>query len=147
MRKFALYFFAAFLLTSCDNLKTKDASNSDEETEETTTKKKKKALDEDEESADEEISSRKKKKTTDDEADYADEGDTEESGENEGWTRSNQNEFMSNCVGEANKSMVQDKAEDYCSCMMGKLQKRYPNPNDVSDLTESDMTRLAKECY
>jgi len=155
MRKLALYLFAAFLLTSCDNLKTKGKSAEDDTEESTSKKKKKKVIDEDEESADEEETTTKKKKLTDDEEDEVTDNSREDESDysskknakySDGWSKAEKNVFMSNCSGEAAKSMGESRAESYCPCMMGKLEKRYPDAKTIDEMSEKDMTDLARDC-
>lgn len=148
MRKLTLWLLAAFLFASCDNLKAKNSSSEDD-TEETTKKKKKKALDEEEESADEESTTKKKKKSSDDEDVSEDEPGSDEETTSDyakGWSNAEQKEFMDKCTEGTVSSMGQEKGEEYCSCMLDKLQKRYPKANDAQEMTQSEMTKLAKTC-
>ena len=50
------------------------------------------------------------------------------------WTESDKQNFMGGCMSGALKNMDQEKAKDYCSCMLQKVQKRYPNANDAKYL-------------
>lgn len=151
MRQLTLLLLAAFLFTSCDNLKTKDSSKTDEDTEETTTKKKKKkALDDEEESEEEEPTTTKKKKrsSSDDEVTDDESANDEETTSDyaKGWSKADRQNFVSTCAEKASSKMGQEKAEEYCTCMMNKIEKRYPNSADVQQLTESDITKLAMTC-
>jgi hypothetical protein len=148
MRKLMVWVVAAFLFASCDNLKTKDSSSSEDDQEETT-KKKKKAINE-EDALDEEVKPVKKKKAITDDDEPSDEesatDDETTSDYSDGWSSSDQNKFMTNCTETASKSMAQERAENYCDCMMKKIEKRYPNSAEVNKLSESEITKLAKTC-
>ena len=148
MRKLAIYFLAAFILTSCDNLKSKSKTETDD-TEETTTKKKKALKDDEESSSDDDYTPVKKKKSVDDEEVTTDDRSTDDetsSDESGGWTSVEKKEFMSNCVGTAEKNVGYERAKDYCSCMMDKIEKRYPNSSDVNKMTETQRDKWAAEC-
>jgi hypothetical protein len=148
MRQLTLWLLAAFLFTSCDNLKTKDTSKSEDDTEETTKKKKKKPLEEDEDASDEEQTTKKKKNTLDDDVDddEATSNDETNSDNSKGWSKADQNKFITNCTQTASSSMGEERAEEYCTCMMKKIEKRYPNSSEVDQMTESEITKLAKTC-
>ena len=145
-----LLLLAAFLFTSCDNLKTKDSSKSEEDTEETTTKKKKKkALDDEEENAEDEPTTTKKKRSSSDDevADEENVNDDETTTDYvKGWSKAERRKFVSTCAEKASTNMGQEKAEEYCTCMMNKIEKRYPNSADVGQLTEDEVTKLALTC-
>ena len=83
----------------------------------------------------------KKDNTTDDtkKADYS-------SG---GWTSAQVRDFVDNCVSEAEKGRLShDQAQNYCTCMQKKLERKYPNPNDAVGLTENsdEMQQMATDC-
>ena len=69
-----------------------------------------------------------------------------------GWTSSDINIFVTNCVSTAVQGgMSQELSQKYCSCMAQKFEKMFPNPNDVTNVTEEQMnspsmTAMAKEC-
>ncbi len=144
---------AASMLTSCDNLKKKDAKTDDDE--ETTTKKKKKALD-DEETTDDQTT--KKKKTTDDE-DIPVKKKTEENTDedytkkktttdyNTGWGDADKTEFMRTCTEKATVNLGSEKlAKNYCSCMLEKIEAAYPDSKDANKMSQTEMKSMAADC-
>jgi|GEM_PF-4336494 len=150
MRQLTLLLLAAFLFTSCDNLKTKDSSKSEEDTEETATKKKKKkAIDEEEENAEDEPTTTKKKRSSSDDelTDEESTNDDETSSDYvQGWTKAQQKKFFNQCAETASKQVGQERAQEYCNCMMKKIEKRYPNADDINQMTESEINKLAITC-
>ncbi|MBL0152533.1 MAG: hypothetical protein IPP93_03200 [Chitinophagaceae bacterium] len=66
------------------------------------------------------------------------------------WGSANEDVFVSNCVSSAASSgtFTKAQAKSYCSCMLEKLERKYPNPEDISGMDENDpvMLRMAKEC-
>lgn len=66
------------------------------------------------------------------------------------WGSANEDVFVSNCVSSAASSgkFSKSQAKAYCSCMLEKLERKYPNPEDISGMDENDpaMLRMAKEC-
>lgn len=145
MRRLLLLLLTAMILNvSCDNL-TKSKSEDTEESDSKSKKKKKKAADEEDEdvAADDE--------NTDDEETSNDDSrsrnnDDEEDSRDASWTRSEQNEFMENCV--ENTGLSKAKSEEYCDCMLKKLQSRYPKATDMnraSDL-KGEINEMAPGC-
>lgn len=132
MRKILLYALAAFVLTSCSDLNKKKSKGGDE-TEETSTIKKPLKDDEPEEDTKtgDRTDSVEKRKT----ASYA-----------AGWAPSEKDTFMSTCVSQAKSGMGEVGAKNYCSCMLDKIEKLYPNAADAGKLDQAKMTDLAKEC-
>lgn len=65
------------------------------------------------------------------------------------WSATERKTFTSNCVDEAVKGgFSNSKAEDYCSCMQEKLERKFPNTRDVADLDMNtpEMKRMVKDC-
>lgn len=66
------------------------------------------------------------------------------------WGSANEDVFVSNCVSSAASSgkFTKSQAKAYCTCMLEKLETRYPNPEQISGMDENDptMLRMAKEC-
>ena len=151
MRKLFLYLLAAFLLTSCDNLKSKD-SKSDEDTEETSTKKKKKVLDEDEESnTDEEEETPKKKKKSvseDDElTDVTDDKEDSNVDETKGWSKADEKKWMDDCTSTAEPRVGFERANSYCSCMMEKAKQEYSSFDAANrGITQAFVDKYAPGC-
>jgi hypothetical protein len=136
MRKCFLYLLAAFMLTSCDNLKKKDKT-SDDDTEETT-KKKKKALDEDE-IADDDETSKKKKKVSDEE--NLDEESTD------GWSNADRKKFLSTCVPDAEEKAGKERATVYCNCFLKKAEQRYSSYSEANQkMDKTEVDEIAAGC-
>jgi ATP-dependent Lon protease len=55
------------------------------------------------------------------------------------WTKSQREEFLSECINTAKESKGQEKAKSYCECMLFKIEKKYPNADDASNITEADL--------
>lgn len=52
------------------------------------------------------------------------------------WGTAERAAFLSNCIESAEKAGTSsEKAKNYCSCMLFKVEARYPNPFDAADLT------------
>ena len=62
------------------------------------------------------------------------------------WSSAQQKEFMDNCVPKAAESMGQQRATDYCQCMMDKIMIDYPVANDAANMSKERMTELARQC-
>ena len=53
-----------------------------------------------------------------------------------GWTEEERSAFRQSCTGAA--QMASDAwPEQTCACLTEKLEKRYPNPNDMTELLDS----------
>jgi hypothetical protein len=140
MKKILTLMLAVTLLTSCDtNPFAGKARKSDtEELEEKEEKKNKKdkADRDDEEDRDDEDDNKPRKKTNVDRDDADDEtGDKEKDDDtyttkeddntSSGWTNSQRESYINDCVSEARKSISTSKAKSYCDCMQNKIEKKY----------------------
>ena len=83
----------------------------DEETEEETTKKKKKTVDEEE---DVPVKKDEEEKNDNNTTDYT-----------AGWTTKEKERFMSECTGTAAPRVGEERAKQYCDCMMSKAEKDF----------------------
>jgi hypothetical protein len=63
-----------------------------------------------------------------------------------GWSSAQKDEFVKTCTSAATGGMGEAKAKDYCNCMLPKVEKKYPNPNDAGKMSNEDMTKMAEEC-
>ncbi len=63
-----------------------------------------------------------------------------------GWPQKERDAFSENCVKGASAGMGEDKAKSYCSCMLGKVEVKYPDPADATKLDVATMTEMAKDC-
>lgn len=68
---------------------------------------------------------------------------------NQPWTENDKQTFMGGCMNGALKEMDPEKAKAYCSCMLEKVQNRYPNVSDArylkSDTAVYAMGRACKQ--
>ncbi|MGN6400752.1 MAG: hypothetical protein ACTHMD_09870 [Flavisolibacter sp.] len=63
------------------------------------------------------------------------------------WTQKDKETFMGGCVNGALKEMDEAKARSYCSCMLQKLQARYPNAADMKYVkNDTAVHAMAVEC-
>ena len=53
------------------------------------------------------------------------------------WSTAQRGEFMNDCT-EAAKSIGEEKAKNYCECIMFQIEKRYPSFEQANKLTEKD---------
>lgn len=63
------------------------------------------------------------------------------------WTQKDKDDFTGGCIHGAVKDMGEAKAASYCSCLLEKLQKRYPNPADMKYIkSDTAVYSIAKDC-
>ncbi|MBK5272796.1 MAG: hypothetical protein JJE22_17490 [Bacteroidia bacterium] len=60
-----------------------------------------------------------------------------------GWSESDQNKFLNDCVAQSGNSA---QAKQICSCVLEKLQKKYPSARDADQGTAELGQQLAMEC-
>jgi len=143
MKKILLFAFAAFILTSCDNLKKKGATDSDDEEE--VVKKKKPIDDEDSEDDEEDTPKKKKKVATDDDDAVIEETPDEEDAER-GWTTKERDLFLEECVSTAEKNIGEERANIYCSCFLEKVEKKYASYTQAGKMSDAELKKWAAEC-
>jgi|SaaInlV_100m_DNA_4_1039707.scaffolds.fasta_scaffold262450_1 hypothetical protein len=61
-------------------------------------------------------------------------------GAGDGWPEDEKKAFMENCVIEGVTTA------DYCSCMLEKVQKKYPEPEDALNMDLEWMIKEAEDC-
>ena len=66
------------------------------------------------------------------------------------WTPKDRSDFMTECVNAAQDTFGKEKAKNYCECMLFKLEKKYPDPNDA-DVSEATLAtpewkKIIKDC-
>jgi hypothetical protein len=124
MKKLLILFLAFGLLTACNNNKTKADKTDNGKTEKENT-------------------DNKDAKTTDNK-----ESDNKETTDNNtsGWPQKDRDDFIGSCVDKAYESSG-DRAlsENYCECMLGKIEQKYPNIEDAKKLTDTDINALLTE--
>jgi len=68
----------------------------------------------------------------------------------EGWTRSNEDKFVNDCISTAKKNVGQSRAEEYCECMLRKVKRKYASYNEaeqeLSNITREELDELAADC-
>lgn len=62
------------------------------------------------------------------------------------WTANERTVFLRECTTNAVKSMGPAKTKTYCNCMLGKIEKAFPNPADTGKMTEEELNKWAAEC-
>jgi len=67
------------------------------------------------------------------------------------WTKANRDEFLNSCTNAAKEGLGADKAKNYCECMLFKMEKIYPNPDDAAKVSSEDLKtdywkNLIKSC-
>jgi hypothetical protein len=63
------------------------------------------------------------------------------------WTEKDRQTFLGGCLQGAKKDMDSAKAKGYCSCMLEKLQKRYPDPSDMKYVkSDTAVYSIANDC-
>lgn len=63
-----------------------------------------------------------------------------------GWDQGNRTAFMDRCVNDSKGQMDEAKARDYCSCMLEKIEARYPVADSASALSMKELQDMAKDC-
>ena len=70
-----------------------------------------------------------------------------------GWPQSERDAFIANCVSHAMQEGTISKtvAQNYCDCMLNKMETLYPDVQDAGKLTEEElnspaMEKMAKDC-
>jgi hypothetical protein len=66
--------------------------------------------------------------------------------ENTSWNETSRKTFIDKCVEGSTKNMGADKANSYCSCMLEKIQAKYPVADSSANMTMAQMMDLAKDC-
>lgn len=62
------------------------------------------------------------------------------------WTSLEEDNFMESCVSGAKASMGSSKAKAYCSCVLEKIEVKYPTAMDALKLNTEDMMQMAQDC-
>lgn len=62
------------------------------------------------------------------------------------WNEEEKSAFITNCKAGAEQSMSSEMADDYCTCMLDKVMKAYPTPNDALQLSMEQAMEWAQEC-
>ena len=63
------------------------------------------------------------------------------------WTQREKEQILGGCMKESIKDMGEAKARVYCSCMLGKLQSRYPNARDLKYIkSDTALYSMGQDC-
>ncbi|RYZ29909.1 MAG: hypothetical protein EOO10_04665 [Chitinophagaceae bacterium] len=62
------------------------------------------------------------------------------------WTPEEKSTFMTACTEGTSENMEESKSNNYCACLLEKLEKIYPVADDVINLTENKQMELSKAC-
>ncbi len=57
-----------------------------------------------------------------------------------GWTKTEREKFVSDCVAEAEKTINNSAAKSYCSCMQPKIESKYPSYADANTKGQEELT-------
>lgn len=55
------------------------------------------------------------------------------------WSTKDREEFLEDCIDSAKEHLEEAKAKSYCECMLFKVEQRYPNPDNTSELTSEKL--------
>lgn len=141
MRKLLIFLFAASLFVACNNDKKNDRRSSrDRESER-----------DDYRSRDDDRKDDSRNTDYKDDRDTRDKEDTRKtSDDGGGWTRSDEDKFIDDCVAEAEKNVSRSRASEYCDCMLVKLKRLYSTyrqaEKELENITQDELTELAADC-
>ncbi len=66
------------------------------------------------------------------------------------WTSADRSEFLSECVNVGQETLGKEKATSYCACMLFKMEKKFPDPNDAGlseeMLATPEWKKIIKDC-
>jgi hypothetical protein len=62
------------------------------------------------------------------------------------WSQDVQDAYVNSCFESAKGGMKEDVAKEYCNCTLGKIMAKYPDPTELQNLGQDEITSLAMEC-
>jgi hypothetical protein len=62
------------------------------------------------------------------------------------WGEIERNLFINECMNGTNKTMEQENARSYCTCLLEKLEKQFPNVFAVGNASGELLSKWAEEC-
>ena len=62
------------------------------------------------------------------------------------WGKSDRFAFLENCVSNAKVNMGEEKAKEYCSCVLELVEAKYTSAVDAANIDLKDMLEMAKSC-
>lgn len=64
------------------------------------------------------------------------------------WTDENRKAFLGGCLAPAVRDMGEARGKAYCSCMLRKVEARYPDAADAHYMKQdTGLVRLAADCF
>ena len=67
-----------------------------------------------------------------------------------GWTKSDERKFVSECAGDASQKVGEERANQYCSCMLDKFKRKYSSyaaaSRAISRMTADQINEMAVDC-
>lgn len=77
-------------------------------------------------------------------------GNPDDSYSSGGWTRSDEDRFVNDCISTARKNVGQSRAEEYCECMLRKVKRMYSTYNEadrgLKGISQAEIEELAEDC-
>jgi hypothetical protein len=71
---------------------------------------------------------------------------TEETDATSGWGSTSEKVFINTCVENAKAGIGEQKAKDYCNCMLRKMEAKYKTPEEGINITMAETMEMAKGC-
>jgi hypothetical protein len=62
------------------------------------------------------------------------------------WSQDVQDAYVNSCFDSAKSGMDEQVAREYCDCTLGKIMAKYPDPTELQNLGQDEITSLAMEC-
>lgn len=62
------------------------------------------------------------------------------------WGKSDRFAFLENCVSNAKLKMGDEKAKEYCSCVLELVEAKYASAENAANMDLKDMFEMAKTC-
>ncbi len=62
------------------------------------------------------------------------------------WSQDVQDAYVNSCFESAKSGMDEQVAKEYCDCTLGKIMAKYPDPTELQNLGQDEITSLAMEC-
>lgn len=57
------------------------------------------------------------------------------------WPEADRKRFVDGCIGTATKHLGEEKAKQYCNCMLGKMEIKFEKAADADKLTAEDLAK------
>ena len=63
--------------------------------------------------------------------------------DHEGWSAKDRADFLSECKNAAKEGLGEEKATNYCECVLYKMERKYPKAEDAGEITEEKLNTPA----